>query len=186
MILEAVENTPAAWSARADLCEEPWDACGWSYEGQVDRHEAALEALEPKRGESLLDWGCGTGELAGIVPSFVDYVGFDTADGMIERARRQRPERRFVNREPTGHFDLIACIGPFNLPDHWSKLRTWHTLRHLWDTKRPRMLVASLYAGDDDRCLIYTESELHGAGYALAWNPEIVHVRNDLMLVVTR
>lgn len=185
MILADVVNTPEAWSERA-RCEEPWEACGWSYEGQFDRHEAAVEALDPKPGESLLDWGCGTGDLVESLSETVDYVGFDTADGMIDRARRDHPGRRFATREPHGHYDLIACIGPFNLPDHWSKLRTWHTLRHLWDTKAPRALVASLYAGDDDRCLIYTEPEVRGAAYALTWNPEILRVRNDLMLVVRR
>jgi len=187
VIAAAPVNTPSAWSERADTVRDPWLACGWSRDGQVSRHQAAAAALSPQAGETLLDWGCGTGDFAGHVDAAVGYVGFDYARGMIERARRAHPDRAFTNAEPLGHFDLVACIGCFNLPDHWSKQRTWHTLRHLWDTKTPRALVASLYAGADDRCLRYTIGEALDAGHSLAYDVRVAKTRaNDLILVVRR
>lgn len=180
-------NTAEAWSERARSCEEPWEACGWSYEGQVDRHEEVVEALAPMPGESLLDFGCGTGELAEILPASTAYLGYDTADGMVERARREHPDRLFTGHYPHGRFDLVACVGCFNLPDHWSKLRTWHTLRHLWDTTGCRALAVSLYAGEDGRCLIYREEEISAAARALAFDATVTRIRpNDLLLVVRR
>lgn len=186
MILADVENTPKAWSQRAVEFAEPWAACGWSYEGQCDRMEAVFEALNPQPGESLLDWGCGTGEFTEMLPGSVRYDGFDTAEGMIERARREHPGRRFETREPVGIFDLVACIGPFNLPDRWSKQHTWHTLRHLWARKHPRALAATLYAGEDDRCLSYSEGETRAAASMLGGDVQVRSVRNDLLLVVRR
>lgn len=186
MILVDTENTPAAWSLRALTHADPWDACGWSEEGQFVRHEAVVAALDPQPEESLLDWGCGTGELVNLLPRSVIYCGFDSAHGMIRRARASRPATRFVTNEPYGTFDLVACIGPFNLPDNWSKQRTWHTIRHLWDTKQPRALAVSLYAGDDPNCLVYNRPEIHKRARDLTVKAEITRVRNDFLLVARR
>lgn len=186
MILLEIENTPAAWSLRALTHEDPWSACGWSEEGMFVRHEAVVAALDPKPEETLLDWGCGTGELVGLLPRSVLYTGFDSAHGMVRRARATRPFANFVTREPTGIFDLVACIGPFNLPGDWSKQRTWHTIRHLWDTKQPRALAVALYAGEDRNCLIYKKPEILRCARDLGVKHDVCRLRNDYLLVVRR
>lgn len=186
-VISAPLNTPAAWSERAEAFESSWDACGWSHDGQHVRHAAVLAALDPRPGETLLDWGCGTGALAGLLPPGVAYSGFDSAPGMVARARREHPSHRFVTRfKPYGHFDLVACIGPFNLRGGWSKQHTWHTLRHLWDAHTPRALAVCLYAGDDPNCLSYSEGETRVAASMLGGDVQVLSVRNDLLLVVRR
>lgn len=148
-----------------------------------------MSALNPKPGERLLDWGCGTGSLSELVPDGVMYHGFDWADGMVKRARGDHPGRSFSTHAPAAHepFDLVACVGPFNLPDGWSKQRTFATLRHLWDKTGCRALAVSLYAGSDPRCLIYTEAEAEACARDLSWDFEIVrHRSNDLLMVSRR
>jgi SAM-dependent methyltransferase len=179
-------NTPEAWSILAEAHEDPWTACGWSRDGQLDRFEAVLDELDPQAGDRFLDWGCGTGELSEYVSARVDYIGFDFAPGMVDRARHDHPGRRFQTWEPLGNFDQIACVGPFNLPDHWSKEATWHMLRRLFDRTRGT-LCASLYAGDDESCLSYSLAECgrfaQGQGYssfADQWR------LNDILVVLER
>lgn len=184
--METIQNTPDSWSDRSSR-RSPWDACGWSEDGQRSRHVAAVAALAPEPGDRLLDFGCGTGELCELLLPDVDYVGYDWATGMVIRAGREHPDRRFQSWQPTGVFDLVACVGCFNLRDRWSKEETWHTLRHLWDTTCCRTLAASLYAGGDERCLAYTIAEADAAGAQLSWNVRVDRIRhNDLLLTVRR
>lgn len=184
---ETPVNTPEAWSVRATMFERPWQAARWSEHGQRERHALVVDALQPRPGDRLLDYGCGTGALTGHLPAGVVYVGFDWADGMIDRAREDHSGYTFTAVEPTGRFDLVAVVGTFNLSHRWSKQRTFHTLRHLWDATGCRTLAASLYAGTDDRCLIYTVEELEACGRSLTWDARAVRIRhNDLLLVARR
>lgn len=184
--LDSFENTPAGWSARSTVAATSWEACGWSYHGQHDRARRVADTLFPQPGESLLDFGCGTGVLTDYLIPGVAYIGYDPAEGMVARAKREHPGWRFQSWEPAGDVDLVAAIGPFNLPGGWSKQHTWHELRRLWDRTR-RALAVSLYAGSDERCLIYSEAELerHAAGETLDWT--VARWRpNDLLLVLRR
>jgi len=184
-VIQHPVNSPEAWSLRAHAFADPAEACGWSRASQRERFAFVLDALAPKPGERLLDYGCGTGALADLLPSDVDYLGFDWATGMVTRAAREHPGRTFTTFRPAGRFDLVACVGVFNLPGNWSKQHTFHTLRHLWDTTGCRALAASLYAGEDENCLSYTEDELDACGRTLAWDSRVVRIRhNDLLLVV--
>jgi SAM-dependent methyltransferase len=185
-VLADVENTADAWSARALTAATPWEAAGWSKGGQASRFAAILAATAPRADERLLDFGCGTGELTAHLPAVVEYIGFDAAAGMVERAQREHPGRRFQTWEPLGVFDITVAIGPFNLPGGSSKQHTWAALRRLWDNTT-RVLACSLYAGPDDRCLIYTEDEASkfARGEAYRWRVER-HLPNDLLMVLER
>lgn len=179
-------NSPAAWSDRA-AAACPHEAAGWTEQGQADRFAAVLRHLELRSGDRLLDFGCGTGAFEERLPADVDYLGYDWAPGMVIRAGLDHPGRRFTRDYPSGRFDLVVAIGPFNLPQSWSKPHTWHLLRHLWDSTGCRTLVASLYAGDDPRCLRYTVAELERAGRELGYGAAVdAHRHNDLLLVANR
>lgn len=185
--MQTLPNTPEAWSAKAAVETSEWAACGWSHDGQTARHAAVVTALAPEKGDRLLDFGCGTGALSGWIPGDVEYVGYDSATGMVVRAAREHPGRVFQAWQPTGVFDLVACVGCFNLPHNWSKERTWHTLRHLWDVTACRALAVSLYAGADERCLRYTADEAAACGRLLAFDTRVARIRaNDLLLTVRR
>lgn len=186
-VTAAPENTPAAWSARARGAKTSAEACGWTEESQTLRFAKIVDALQPRTGERLLDFGCGDGELSRWLAEDVDYLGFDTADGMIQRAALEHPSRAFQTWEPTPiAFDIVVVCGTLNLPGGWCRERTWATLRRLWDGTR-RCLAASLYAGDDERCLIYTEAECgrFAASESFRWRVERWRP-NDLLLVLDR
>lgn len=184
MVIDRPVNTPEAWSARAMAEDTSWAAAGWSEAGQHDRFVKVIKALNPLLFESLLDYGCGTGALVDWLPTDIDYVGFDMAVGMVQRAQSEHPGRRFQMWEPQGAFDLVVCIGPFNLPG--SKLETWADLRRLWD-RTLRALAVSLYAGDDPNCLSYTLSEVErfASGEAYRWSVEKWRP-NDILMVLER
>lgn len=177
-------NTPEAWTDRARTEWKPWAACGWSFDGQMDRFDAVLDELDPQPGERLLDWGCGTGALTDLISPGVTYIGFDWAEGMVDRAKREHPGRRFQTWEPLGDFDLVACVGPFNLPG--SKEATWHMLRRLFE-RTTRKLVASLYAGADDSCLQYTLRECEQFAARESYYSRAEQWRsNDILVVLTK
>jgi SAM-dependent methyltransferase len=182
-VLATVENTPLAWSERAESALEPWAACGWSVSGQQRRIAKAVELLQLRPGESLLDFGCGTGQLSEHLPAGIEYLGYDWASGMVDRARREHP-RNFTYLEPSGVFDAVVCVGTFNLPG--SVEETWATLRRLWSSAR-RALLVSLYAGVDPVCLRYGPAETAAFAQTLtsSWLLER-HMPNDLMLLVRR
>lgn len=187
VIAEVPVNTPEAWSARAETEATSWGAAGWTEDSQRDRILKVLEALDPQPHELLIDYGSGTGELCAYLPHSVYYLGVDTARGMVARARREHPGRDFQTWEPQPlRAHLIACVGTWNLADNWSKGKTYAALRRLWDASG-RMLVASLYAGDDPRCLIYTEGELEAFASREAYNWTVERWRdNDLLMVLDR
>jgi SAM-dependent methyltransferase len=73
-------------------------AVDWgSPEGQALRFRVLLEVGDWRRA-SILDAGCGVGDLAGYLAkrgARGTYLGIDALPEMIEQARRRSPRRRF-------------------------------------------------------------------------------------------
>lgn len=181
-----IENTPQAWSERAKA-PTSHEAALWSARGQTERFRAILDALNPRPGDTILDYGCGTGALSEFC-SMDCYVGYDWATGMIRRARRDHRGYAFVRSlEPVQKFDLVACVGTFNLVHDWSKEQTWETIIQLWG-RTLRALAVSLYAGADTDCMIYTRKDAFRFGQLP--DAQLVSVTqprpNDLLLLVER
>jgi len=179
-----LENTPAGWGSRASA-PTAHEAAGWTREGQQERFARVLAAIDVREGESLLDFGCGTGALVDHLPAGVEYVGYDWSTALIWRARADHPGVTFRDREPTGLFDAIVCIGPFNLADRWSKQHTWWTLRCLAEFAR-RALAVCLYAGDDPACIRYELDECEEFTRSVAARERTVERwrTNDILVVV--
>jgi SAM-dependent methyltransferase len=184
-----IANTPEAWTERAREAETSAGAALWSEAGQRERFAAVLAALDPRPGETLLDYGCGTAALSELLPVGVEYVGCDWSRGMIERARREHPSRELLLRGdfPTAPVDLAVVVGTFNLDNGWAKSQTWDALGRLWSLCR-RALAACLYAGDDPDCLVYTQAEVEAfAAETDAARFAVTQPRpNDLLLLLER
>jgi SAM-dependent methyltransferase len=191
----STKNTPAAWTQRANTAREPWEACGWSRESQQARFAKILDALDPQQDTTLLDYGCGTGQLLDVVDSrlHLRYIGFDWSMGMLNRARDAHQKMRFDEAQWTTMlrdgqtWDYVVCCGTFNLADNWSKAQTWALLRMLW-ARTTRAMAVSLYTGHDPACIRYVPSEVATTAGALAhsFTVERGYLPNDILLVLRR
>jgi len=100
---------------------------GWRRAEKQRLRFAVLADVGGLHGASLLDVGCGLGDLyaflreAGIQ---ADYTGCDLSSRMIEAARAKHPEARFLTGDvlspdfPAPHqtFDFVLASGIFALP----------------------------------------------------------------------
>lgn len=73
-----------------------------------------LNSLPNKEIYSVLDLGCGTGELLFYFPNHWKKVGLDRSEAMLEVAKRRNPRAHFVQGDMSHFilnekFDLILC-----------------------------------------------------------------------------
>jgi cyclopropane fatty-acyl-phospholipid synthase-like methyltransferase len=100
------------------------------------RFDVLLDAVD-LNGMSLLDVGCGIGDLYHYLvtghKTQVMYTGVDLLEAMIERAKNRFPEANFITEDLTENdpfgpesFDVVFCSGVFNLKigDHDRFART--------------------------------------------------------------
>ncbi len=90
----------------------------------TDFGQDLVELLAPRPGETILDLGCGTGDLAHrIATSGATVVGIDRSPTMLDRARQKYPSLAFVQADgqnfafPPGTFDAVFS----NAALHWMK-----------------------------------------------------------------
>lgn len=183
-----VENTPRAWTERA-AAGTSWQAALWSERGQTRRFRAVLSHLNVREGDSLLDYGCGTGRLSAFLPDGVEYHAYDWAEGMLERVGRDHPDAHTHESLPDLMFDHVVAVGPFNLEDGWSKQDTLDRIGDLWTGYVRRSLAVSLFRGRSDGHLSYTPQDLAGFAHTLGLRRYVIdgsYADNDLLLVAHR
>jgi len=93
-----------------------WKEVGKWYDRIVakDGHYFHKEVIFPhlmnwltlKKGDSLLDLGCGQGVLARKLPQDIQYVGLDMASNLIEKAKDYSASHQFFVRDVTKPFKL--------------------------------------------------------------------------------
>ncbi len=109
------------------------------YDGEHDfvseYGQVILEMLAPRKGERILDLGCGTGDLANKLALIgVDVVGVDSSLNMIEEAQKKYPKLHFSVEDALAlpfeeEFDAVFS----NAVLHW--------------IKTPQPALASIYKG---------------------------------------
>lgn len=99
--------------------------CDWACaDSQHARFRVLLDNVD-LRGKSLLDVGCGLGDLVPVLEASgvkVDYTGVDILEKMVQAARQHHPGARFLCADlfhdevfPPESFDVVFCSGAFNL-----------------------------------------------------------------------
>ncbi|HUA17815.1 MAG TPA: methyltransferase domain-containing protein [Bryobacteraceae bacterium] len=102
----------------------------WDAQRYQDKHSfvwrygaTLLDLLDPRPGQRILDLGCGTGQLtAQIAQSGADVTGLDASPVMLEEARKNYPNLKFVFADAAGFrlpgaFDAVFS----NAALHWVK-----------------------------------------------------------------
>ncbi len=107
-----------------------------SEEAHLGRFDALLEHVD-LTGQSILDVGCGIGDLLGYLKDrgiAAEYTGVDILPEMVEEARRRHPSGTFISgdlleeiRLDEGSFDIVYSSGMFNLKvgDNQRFLEQW-------------------------------------------------------------
>jgi SAM-dependent methyltransferase len=113
------------YEPRIHPLRESFDILDWSNAAsQIARFEALADNVD-LAGKSLLDVGCGLGDLWKFLASRhvpVTYTGVDLLENMVLEAGRRCPGVRFVagdvfaeNVFGSERFDVVFCSGAFNL-----------------------------------------------------------------------
>ncbi|WP_276354607.1 class I SAM-dependent methyltransferase [Cohnella caldifontis] len=145
--------------------------------GFVSRYgQDLLEWLEPRPGERILDFGCGTGDLAAkIAGSGADVEGVDISPEMAERARSKYPSLKFhcadgTKWRPDRPFHSVFS----NAALHWIK-DAEGAARTIADCLLPGGKLAAEFGGAgnvrsivDANFTMLTERGLE-SGFALPW-----------------
>jgi len=119
-------------------------ALGWSSVESQRVRFLALSSIGDLGGRSVLDVGCGPGDLCGYFRERgidVDYTGVDIHPGMIERARRAWPGARFVERDildgpARPEADYVLASGLFGLAVNGEPDFVLAMLRRMYDLSR--------------------------------------------------
>ena len=125
-------------NAKTALVRALWDGTADVYDDAIvpalsDAHHGLLRTLDPRRGEQILDLGCGTGRMAELVArrGVAVAAAVDLAPEMVARARTRLAGTSIDVREmdaqaltfAAGSFD--AVVAGFSLmfcPDHLAAL----------------------------------------------------------------
>ena len=112
------------YEPRLSACSEHFDMLDWAdAASQLARFEVLARQVD-LRNKSLLDVGCGLGDLWGFLRDRrlrVDYTGVDILERMVQTAREAYPDGRFVAADVFAggldpkRFDVTFCSGVFNL-----------------------------------------------------------------------
>lgn len=93
-----------------------------------------IELLAPRKGEKVLDLGCGTGDLANtLYENGVEIIGVDKSENMVEQAIRKYPHIEFLVQDATElnyHSEFNAVFSNATL--HWVQpaIQALHGIYH--------------------------------------------------------
>jgi SAM-dependent methyltransferase len=88
-------------------------ALGWGSEGSQRLRFKVLSEITDLCGQTVLDFGCGFGDLYAFLKTEVSYIGYDSDPEMLAQAKIKYPTALFIvcPREA----DYVLASGTFNL-----------------------------------------------------------------------
>lgn len=135
---------------------------GWSYEDKVENFEQMAKIAEytdtPFSGHSILDVGCGTGDLYEYLLQFdqVKYLGIDVFEEGVKKAQQKFPAGKFIVEDfltaDLEKSDFVFSSGALTTKlhsDNYQILSTW--VKKMWELTKVGMVFNVLlerYSGD--------------------------------------
>jgi SAM-dependent methyltransferase len=170
------ESSPQAWDSYASAGGPDYLIADCGSPESHERRLRALLQLPIEEGDTLLEFGCGTGRLADFVSRGVRYEGLDWSREVITLARRRRPHGAFRcgSVGDLGPSDWVVASGPFNYAEGWSKSQTAEAVSAMWEASRRGIALTVLCIPADGR-LQYDGGELISFLGARDWS----HVELD-------
>jgi len=156
-----VESSPHSWDSYAMNGGPDYLLADCGSPQSHERRLRAILKLPLRAGHSLLEFGCGSGRLADLLPEFVAYEGLDWSGKIIAEARNRRPGHIFRQGSVAdlSPHDWIVASGPFNYATGWSKEQTAEVVAAMWHASRCGIAVTVLSTAAEDR-LYYTPAEI--------------------------
>ena len=152
------------YQPRIDDGRENYDVVDWASAEAQQARFAVLADNVPLEGRSLLDVGCGLGDLWAYLKGrgiSADYCGVDLLSKMTASAAEQNPDGRFVCGDifdPGGcaigagmRFDVVFCSGMLNLDLGNNTEFLPEALRRMLQLSGEHMVVNLLHARSEMR-----------------------------------
>jgi SAM-dependent methyltransferase len=125
----------------------------WSERSQQQRFDILLEGIrERAAADTVLDVGCGYGDLSRRLDWAARYRGIDLNPLMIATARERYPalDFRVANLEDEhGHYDWVVSSGAFNIKVRNSESLLADSIKNMWRLARKGVLFNVLAAGSE-------------------------------------
>ncbi|MCK4910645.1 MAG: class I SAM-dependent methyltransferase [Thermodesulfovibrionales bacterium] len=190
------------YSSRLGLFGQRPEALRWSSRGQKARYAWITEVMGPEANASVLDYGCGFGDLFAFLKKnnhSVRYTGMDINPKLIEIAGRTHPETPFrvfdIEEEPLDEgmsFDHVVLCGVFNTRVEGASESLMNIIRLLYPHAGKALVATALpiSAGqkqfdlnyiDPDMLLEFARQEVTPSA-ELLWNEGM----DDFMLVLDK
>ncbi|MFC1769466.1 class I SAM-dependent methyltransferase [Nitrospirota bacterium] len=145
------------------------EALRWSARGQERRFSAILDSMPGMDNTSLLDYGCGKGDLYAFLNSrgvSTRYTGVDITPALINLAQSKYPECRFHVCSPVAedieqnHDNIIAC-GVFNNNIEGTSRNMLRVMKRLFYHTNKAMAITALSSriGDKSFELSYVDPD---------------------------
>ncbi len=138
-------------------------------EHQAAQLTAAITHAGPLEGKSVLDVGCGYGDLIPYLPP-CDYYGIDIDELVLEEARRRWPDHEFAVTDEPRESDVVIAVAalqhslsPRKTLESWKSAArerlvvvtcTWEHLADNWDDCLEGLVYEEFLSDDDFRTLV--------------------------------
>lgn len=175
-----------------------FDVVNWASETSQRARFAVLADHVALEGRSLLDLGCGLGDLWAYLVERripVRYTGIDILERMVEAARRAHPQARFrcadvfaPHYEPPETFDVVFCSGLFNLDLGNNTVFLARGLKRMAELSHGVVVCCLLHfraAHDQRRYFHYDPAEVTGRLEAMGFGPRLIegYLPNDFTVI---
>lgn len=170
---------------------QSFDILDWSDEAsQLARFHVLLSCVD-LADKSLLDVGCGLGDLWGFLKAHgvpVRYVGVDLSVKMLQAAARRQPDAHFVAADvfdappfPPASFDVVFSSGLLNLDVGNNREFVPVAARRFVELAREWAVFNLLHARTPVHHRGYVYYEPDQVARSLAWLPCDIHVVDDYL-----